>query len=144
MPPSQLRYHAYSLKFSRNEYFVVWLHSTQKQIFADKFLVVNVQPAKTAKFINLENFRLYSICYCMIAPCIALFEMCSVKLHHWQIWYYGLVLWLVHAQVRPWMWSKILHTLPNALLILRIFIQDFLREEGGDLLQTKAFLRSQL
>ena len=27
----------------------------------DKIFVVNVQPAKTAKFFNLENFRLYGI-----------------------------------------------------------------------------------
>ena len=28
----------------------------------DKIFVVNVQPEKTAKFFNLENFRLYGIC----------------------------------------------------------------------------------
>ena len=27
----------------------------------DKIFVVNVQPAKTAKIFNLENFRLYGI-----------------------------------------------------------------------------------
>ena len=31
----------------------------------DKFFVVNVQPAKTAKFLNLENFRLYDTCKCV-------------------------------------------------------------------------------
>ena len=30
-------------------------------ISRDKIFVVNVQPAKTAKFFNLENFRLYGI-----------------------------------------------------------------------------------
>ena len=31
-------------------------------ISRDKVFVVNVQPAKTAKFFNLENFRLYGMC----------------------------------------------------------------------------------
>ena len=45
----------YSLIFSRIKYFAVWLNSAQKH----KIFVVNVQPAKTAKIFNLENFRLY-------------------------------------------------------------------------------------
>ena len=32
-------------------------------ISRDIIFVVNVQPVKTAKMFNLENFRLYSICW---------------------------------------------------------------------------------
>ena len=36
----------YSLKFSRIKYFVVWLNSAQKQIFADKIFVVERESRK--------------------------------------------------------------------------------------------------
>ena len=36
----------YSLKFSRIKYFVVWLSSAQKQIFADKIFVVERESVK--------------------------------------------------------------------------------------------------
>ena len=73
----------YSLKFSRIKYFTVLPNSAQKRTFTDKNFVVIVpvmhyifyeleisreknfvailQPAKSAKFFYLEDFRLYGI-----------------------------------------------------------------------------------
>ena len=41
----------YSLKFSRIKYFVVWLNSAQKQIFADKIFVVERESRKVHTYV---------------------------------------------------------------------------------------------
>ena len=38
----------------------------------DTIFVVNVQPAKTAKFFNLENFRLYGIPELLLSPQVSI------------------------------------------------------------------------
>ena len=71
----------YSLKFSRDKYFVVQPKSAQKQLFTDKIFMIELpatpcicykleiswekffaaalRPVKSVKIFNLENFRLY-------------------------------------------------------------------------------------
>ena len=41
----------YSLKFSRIKYFVVWLNSAQKPIFADKIFVVKRESRKVHRYV---------------------------------------------------------------------------------------------
>ena len=41
----------YSLKFSRIKYFVVWLNSVHKQIFADKIFVVERESRKMHTYV---------------------------------------------------------------------------------------------
>ena len=43
----------YSLKFSRIKYFVVWLNSAQKQIFADKIFVVERESRKVHTYVRI-------------------------------------------------------------------------------------------
>ena len=46
----------YSLKFSRIKYFVVWLNSAQKQIFADTIFVVEHESRKVHTYTTSTNF----------------------------------------------------------------------------------------
>ena len=45
------QYIPYSLKFSRIKYFVVWLNSAQKHIFADKMFVVECESRKVHTYV---------------------------------------------------------------------------------------------
>ena len=48
-------YIPYNLKFSRIKYFVVWLNSVQKQIFADKIFVVERESRKVHTYMYVYN-----------------------------------------------------------------------------------------